>query len=151
MNLWEGGSSLELVINRVLKAMELTYDFYNFIPEHSLTMDIPNAPSNSIFQQVWCIVGARESYLKALEKGSWDGFSCSLQGSPDKGVVLDKLEESALNLKNFFTGTGSELINWNLVIDLLEHEIQHHGQLIRYSYANKLGFPNSWIKRYTVS
>jgi len=26
------------------------------------------------------------------------------------------------------------------VIDLLEHEVQHHGQLIRYFYANRLPF-----------
>jgi hypothetical protein len=37
-----------------------------------------------------------------------------------------------------------------LGFDLLEHEIQHHGQLIRYVYGNKLSFPSSWNKRYTV-
>jgi hypothetical protein len=35
-------------------------------------------------------------------------------------------------------------------MDLLEHELQHHGQLIRYVYGNKLEFPESWKKRYTV-
>lgn len=34
--------------------------------------------------------------------------------------------------------------------ELLEHEIMHHGQLIRYMYGNKLGFPKSWSDRYTV-
>ena len=33
---------------------------------------------------------------------------------------------------------------------LLEHEVQHHGQLIRFVYGNKLSFPESWNKRYTV-
>lgn len=37
-----------------------------------------------------------------------------------------------------------------LGFDLLEHEIQHHGQLIRYVYGNGLSFPGSWNKRYTV-
>ena len=37
-----------------------------------------------------------------------------------------------------------------LAFDLLEHEIQHHGQLIRFVYGNRLSFPDSWSKRYTV-
>jgi hypothetical protein len=37
-----------------------------------------------------------------------------------------------------------------LAFDLLEHEIQHHGQLIRFVYGNGLTFPDSWNKRYTV-
>ena len=37
-----------------------------------------------------------------------------------------------------------------LAFGLLEHEVQHHGQLIRFVYGNKLSFPDSWNKRYTV-
>jgi hypothetical protein len=37
-----------------------------------------------------------------------------------------------------------------LAFDLLEHEIQHHGQLIRFVYGNGQTFPESWHKRYTV-
>ena len=32
----------------------------------------------------------------------------------------------------------------------LEHEVQHHGQLIRFVYGNALTFPESWHDRYTV-
>jgi hypothetical protein len=38
----------------------------------------------------------------------------------------------------------------DLAFDLLEHEIQHHGQLIRFIYANRLTFPRNWNERYTV-
>jgi len=38
----------------------------------------------------------------------------------------------------------------SLAFDLLEHETQHHGQLIRFVYGNGLTFPASWNKRYTV-
>ncbi|MBK8233243.1 MAG: hypothetical protein IPK72_22375 [Candidatus Eisenbacteria bacterium] len=37
-----------------------------------------------------------------------------------------------------------------LALDLLEHEVQHHGQLIRFVYGNGLTFPESWKVRYTV-
>lgn len=37
-----------------------------------------------------------------------------------------------------------------LAFDLLEHEVQHHGQLIRFIYGNALTFPDSWNQHYTV-
>jgi hypothetical protein len=39
----------------------------------------------------------------------------------------------------------------DFALDLLEHEIQHHGQLIRFGYSNSLAFPPSWNSRHTVS
>ncbi|MDP3487179.1 MAG: hypothetical protein Q8S19_04510 [Bacillota bacterium] len=141
---------MEQVINRVLKALELTADFYSFIPEAGLALAIPGAPSNKIGQQAWCIVGARESYLTALKNGSWNGFSCSLQDCFDKRLILNKLEQTAIDLTEFVRSSSVKELNINLLVDLLEHEVQHHGQLIRYAYANRLGFPNSWSERYTV-
>lgn len=35
-------------------------------------------------------------------------------------------------------------------LDLLEHEIQHHGQLIRYFYALGLEFPKEFSDRYAL-
>lgn len=37
-----------------------------------------------------------------------------------------------------------------LLMSLLEHEVQHHGQLIRYLYGNRLAIPQSWKARYTL-
>lgn len=141
---------MEKIINRVLNAMELSFDFYTHISEDALTLKIPNAPSNTIGEQAWCIIGARESYLKALKRGCWDGFSCSLNDCTDKKLVVTKLEETAANLRVLCEETDFSNLGTDLIIDLLEHEVQHHGQLIRYSYANRLGFPKSWNTRYTV-
>ncbi|MBS3937127.1 MAG: hypothetical protein KGZ50_00955 [Peptococcaceae bacterium] len=141
---------MEHVINRVLKAFELTADFYSFIPEAGLALAILGAPSNRIGEQAWCIVGARESYLAALKSGSWKGFSCSLQDCFDKRLILNKLEQTALDLIELVRTSTAEELNIGLLLALLEHEVQHHGQLIRYAYANRLGFPNSWSARYSV-
>lgn len=35
-------------------------------------------------------------------------------------------------------------------LDLLLHETQHHGQLIRFVYALELEFPQSWHSRWNV-
>jgi hypothetical protein len=98
---------------------------------------------------LWCIVGARESYIRAIEKGAWLGFSCSLATPKIKKSVLASLQETHRNLSeiNFVVLNDAQI---NLAFDLLEHEIQHHGQLIRFVYANGLTFPESWHERYTV-
>lgn len=131
------------------RAFSLTYDLVSHLEEKSLILEIPNLPSNQIAGQLWCIVGARESYLKAIEAGEWIGFSCSLKTPDVKQTVLEVLELSFLHLQNinFENVTENQM---KLAFELLEHEIQHHGQLIRFVYANRLSFPESWHKRYTV-
>lgn len=95
-------------------------------------------PSNSIGSQFYCIIGARESYIKAINAGSWQGFD-----KTNLSEIKELLEVSLKNLGaiEFNTLDGDQQ---NIAFDLLEHEIQHHGQLIRYFYANKLKFPKSW-------
>jgi hypothetical protein len=66
-----------------------------------------------------------------------------------KHSVLAVLEATMVQLETF---DFSELSDRQLALafDLLEHEVQHHGQLIRYVYGNSLSFPESWHTRYTV-
>jgi len=134
---------------RLNRAFKLTYDLFSQLDESSLVLELPGLPSNRIADQVWCIVGARESYLRAIKAGEWKGFSCSLKKPDDKNAVLEALHNSQNELEsiefNVFTDNQKDL-----AFDLLEHEIQHHGQLIRYIYGNKLTFPESWHERYTV-
>jgi hypothetical protein len=81
--------------------------------------------------------------------GEWQGFSCSLATPKIKQSVLATLEETEKHL-NEINFLGLTEVQIDLAFNLLEHEIQHHGQLIRFVYANKLTFPESWHKRYTV-
>lgn len=141
---------MDVLQQRVLLALKLTYYFYNHINEICLKMKISNVPSNTIGEQAYCIIGARESYLIALKLGEWAGFECSLNATYEKNLIISKLEETYTNLEKFFQEDNFEEINSHLLIDLLEHEVQHHGQLIRFAYANKIDFPKSWSVRYTV-
>ncbi len=77
------------------RAFSLTNDLVIHLEEKSLTLDLPNLPSNQISGQLWCVVGARESYLKAIEAGEWKGFSCSLKTPDVKQSVLEALETSS--------------------------------------------------------
>jgi hypothetical protein len=131
------------------RSFQLTHDLVAHLEEESLALDLPNLPSNQISGQLWCVVGARESYIKALETGGWQGFSCSLKTPRVKQSVLEALEATQHQLGEIdFTDFSDAQLD--LAFALLEHEVQHHGQLIRFVYGNKLTFPESWNRRYTV-
>lgn len=134
---------------RLDRSFKLTHDLVVHLDEIYLSLDLPSLPSNRIAGQLWCIVGARESYTKAIEMGGWEGFSCSLTTPRVKQSVLVALEAThkRMNEINFADLTDIQV---ELAFDLLEHEVQHHGQLIRFVYGNGLTFPDSWKERYTV-
>lgn len=147
-------SESELPMHQILKmrleqAFALTADLVVHLEEADLRAELPNLPSNRLSGQFWCVVGARESYITAIDAGSWQGFSCSLQAVEDRDAVLAALHVTAQRLARIdFAALSDEQIR--LAFELLEHEVQHHGQLIRFVYGNRLSFPASWNKRYTV-
>ena len=134
---------------RLNQSFQLTHDLVAHLGEETLGLDLPGLPSNQIAGQLWCIVGARESYTRAIEAGGWQGFSCSLKTPRVKQSVLAALEATHKHLSelDFADLPDAQL---DLAFALLEHEVQHHGQLIRFVYGNGLGFPESWNKRYMV-
>ncbi|MEN2768974.1 hypothetical protein [Ornithinibacillus xuwenensis] len=141
---------MDMLKQRVLQALSLTNDFYNHINDGCLRLKISDVPSNTIGEQAYCIVGARESYLKALKIGQWAGFDCSLVDSNNKTLINRKLEQTHTNIERLLQEISIDENISIFLFDLLEHEVQHHGQLIRYAYANKITFPKSWSIRYTV-
>jgi hypothetical protein len=129
--------------------MIITHDLIEHLDETFLGLDLPNLPSNRISEQLWCVIGARESYTRAIETGGWKGFACSLKAPIVKSSVLATLETTRMCLDTIDFSNLSD-VQIDIAFDLLEHELQHHGQLIRFVYGNKLTFPDSWNKRYTV-
>lgn len=140
---------MDMLVDRLIRAFSLTFDLYNSLDNMKLTIE--NVPSNTIGEQAWCIVGARESYLTAIKKGSWQGFSCSLQDVKNKKSIIESLDKSQILFQEEMNEIDSfSIYQQSSLFDLLEHEIQHHGQLIRFVFTNKLQFPQSWNERYTV-
>lgn len=138
-----------LLGERLAGALRLTGDLALHLPAESLRLALPGLPSNTIGEQFWCVVGARESHLRAIREGGWKGFACSLADPADREELLDKLEASRAAIEGLPFADfppGQAEFAWRL----LEHEILHHGQLIRYVYGNRLAFPASWNARYTV-
>ena len=142
-------------MNLLYERLKKSFDVYNELAAHlderSLGSKLASLPSNTIGEQLWCVVGARESYTRGIQKGQWDGFRCSLtkEAIGKKQEVAEALASSALLAQK----TLGEIENLSapqekLAFDLLEHEIQHQGQLIRYLYGLKLGIPIGLKERY---
>lgn len=133
------------------RSFGLYTDFLQAIDETSLAARLPGLPSNTIGMQLWCVVGARESYSHAIAAGEWTGFSCSLETTTRKEDVGSALLRSAASVIDVLQSTETFTdVQSRLVLDLLEHEAAHHGQLIRYLYGLKLPIPESWKARFAL-
>jgi hypothetical protein len=123
------------------------------LPEASLAEKLPGLPSNAIGEQLWCVVGARESFARAIEAGEWSGFTCSLSaaGTRERDAVAVALSGSAADvLAAIDRLDASDDARCRLALRLLEHEAAHHGQLIRYLYGLRLSIPAGWKERYAL-
>jgi hypothetical protein len=141
---------MKILVEHLERAFNLTDDLVQGLSETDFTLKLNDLPSNTVGEQLWCIIGARESYLKAIINEGWSGFSCSLNDTTSKVEILRSLQKSTDECLRFLKSHDLNETRLDLLITLLEHEIQHHGQLIRYVYGNKLSFPRSWHERYTV-
>ena len=143
----------EQLIKRYKRTNKLFVDLLDEMTECHLDSKLGNLPSNKIGQQYWCVIGARNSYLSAVKAGKWVGFSCPLNWNETKNASAISSQLSAtineiVHFLNECEEPSPEQID--LFMDLLEHEVQHHGQLIRYMYGNKIPIPQSWKSRYSL-
>lgn len=143
---------MEMLRTRLYQAAELTNSLAAQLSSEQLQSHNGEAPSNSIGAQFWCVVGARESYARAFTAGEWQGFSCSLQDIKTPGSVQAALAQAQEGLLNAMAAVSQPWDDARLKIlyDLLEHEAQHQGQLIRYFYANQIPFPAEFAHRYAL-
>lgn len=133
------------------RSFSLYDDLLDAMEENMLSSKLPNLPSNAIGLQLWCVVGARESFSKAIRANEWSGFSCSLETTNNKEEVGDALRRSAKSVADVLQTIDTYTdVQCRLILDLLEHEAAHHGQLIRYIYGLTLPIPDSWKSKYAL-
>lgn len=142
---------MSVLAERLAKTLDLTNALADGLSAESLARHNGTARSNTIGAQFWCLVGARESYARAFEAGSWQGFSCSLTDVKAPAAVQAALSASREGVLAAVAGVEEvSEARQAILIDLIEHEAQHHGQLIRYFYANDLAFPAAFASRYAL-
>ena len=117
-----------------------------------LRLSLP-VPSNPIGSQLWCVVGARETWARALESGTWGPFACSIASfadAQDPGLVTRALATSASAFREASLATAADETRTDFKLGLLEHESQHLGQLLRYVLGLGIEPPPGWRKRFAL-
>ena len=126
----------------LIKGLEERFKSYRDIIDDNndaeLVKKLDQPKTKSLLEHLWCVVGARESYAKALCHGKWDGFKCSMS-SYSQTDFIGSLEASA----NKVLLVLEEVDDWTeergeLLLSLYEHEVMHEGQIIRLLYASRM-------------
>ncbi len=141
----------ERVIEHLKALFDMHQDLAESLPDEAFGQKLP-VPSNPIGGQFWCLIGTRESLAKAIRENGWAGWNCSMSAaeSHHKQKVIQALKRTAQH-----AGETLSDIEWTdyrdgALLDLLEHETQHQGQLIRYVYGLKHTFPKSLAERWAL-
>lgn len=153
-----GSAGRQMAILDVLRAnlhrsVSLYEALITQIPESALAERLPGIRSNTMGQQLWCVIGARESYGRAIEAGEWNGFSCSVKREQCSSRVdlATSLAASGKRLLEVVSARDSFTdVQHQFIVDALEHEAAHQGQLIRYLYALNLPIPDLWKSRFAL-
>ena len=134
----------------LLNSMQTQFDSYDDIARTCNDEQLqakPDIPAvKSIAEHLWCVVGARESYAKAISAGEWQGFSCSMASFNQEDFV-EKMVESAQAVRDAVQGIEAPDV-WDdtkreLLLTLHEHEVMHEGQLIRHMASLGYDIPKS--------
>ncbi len=143
----------QVLRERVSSAMSASNSLAEALDGALLDRRNGTTPSVSIASQFWCVVGARESYSAGIAAGRWTGFSCSIgrAQAKEQAVLLDALERSRVAALEALDQYADDADRTALAYDMLEHEAQHQGQLIRYFYTNGVPFPLDFAKRYALA
>ena len=110
---------MEIIIRRLQNAFDLTLDLVQAMSSDDLKLTLKGLPSNMIGEQLWCIIGARESYLKAIANGGWVGFTCSLDDPTSKDKVILCLQKSAEDSLNYLNTVELNELQIELLLILL--------------------------------
>jgi hypothetical protein len=134
----------DIVIQHLEDRFQSWLDLAEAVEGETLLEKLPAPKYKSLREHFWCVIGGRESYIKALSAGLWDGFGCSLE-TVDKPEVIDKMKETQASFKTVLQSVDDWTADRDeLLATLLEHETMHEGQVIRLMYGLEKDLPSSW-------
>ena len=143
----------DLLRRRFERSNTLYLDFLDTVPESRLGSRLADLPSDTIGHQLWCVLGARESYPRAAQAGRWQGFTSPVtaEQTTDAAALRSAFVQTAADLDAWIAGLAADdEESLRYVLALLEHETQHQGQLIRYLYGLGIDRPHTWQQQYAL-
>lgn len=132
------------IINNIKNRVQSYSDLISEIEPSDLNEKLDVPKSKSLAEHLWCIVGSRESYAKALIAGQWQGFSCSMSkyDHHDFELALTSSGETLIAAIESISEWSSE--RDQLLAAIAEHEVMHEGQIIRHMYGLRRTLPDSF-------
>ena len=122
------------------------------LDDTQLRQSLP-VPSNPIGMQLCCVVGARETWARAMTTGTWGPFGCSIASFEDAqnpSLVAGALAASASAFQDAALASPTDEIRTDFKLALLEHESQHLGQILRYLLGLGIEPPPGWKTRFAL-
>jgi hypothetical protein len=142
----------QLIDNRLDAVFGLYDELVASLDADQLRQSLP-VPSNRIGMQLWCVVGARETWARAMQTGAWGPFACSIasfEDTQDPGLVAGALAASASAFREAALASPVDEIRTDFKLALLEHESQHLGQILRYLLGLGIEPPSGWKQRFAL-
>jgi hypothetical protein len=137
-----------------------TYDLLDVLQPADLPRTLPFPESESLYNQLWCMLGTTESFAERIAAGSWQGWHSSLSSSASH-VTMDEIRQhlkesdatlfAALRQHNLLEPYADGSTPLRHYFRLVEHESHHHGQLINFIFALNLPIPQSWADEWALS
>lgn len=143
----------DLLRRRLSRAHTLYLDLVDVVTAEQLGSRLADLPSDTLGHQLWCVLGARESYPRAARAGEWQGFTSPVAAEElmDAAALRRALEATAVEVDAWVAEIpADDEESFAYALALLEHETQHHGQLIRYLYGLGILRPESWRRQYAL-
>jgi hypothetical protein len=143
----------DLLRRRLSRSNTLYLDLVDALTAEQLASRLADLPSDPMGHQLWCVLGARESYPRAARAGEWLGFTSPVPRDEvtDADALRTALEQTSTHVDEWVAGLdGADETSFTYALALLEHETQHQGQLIRYLYGLGIERPHSWQQQYAL-
>ena len=99
----------DVLASRFERANLLYLELIDALSPEQLASRLPGLPSSTIAGQLWCVLGARESYPRAARAGSWQGFSGPLDEAKMTDARQAQSAASALGRADRRPGRASAL------------------------------------------
>lgn len=133
----------ETIVDNLAKRIDFYADLIEQADDATLAAEIAVPRNRALGAHLWCIVGTRESYAKAITAGSMSGWSSSV-AKFEQGEFRGKLAASGRDLLDAIRAVS----DWTpardkLLAEVAEHEVMHEGQIIRQMFGLEKPLPSS--------
>ncbi|MCY4013133.1 MAG: hypothetical protein OXG82_10500 [Gammaproteobacteria bacterium] len=133
----------ETIVDNLTKRIGFYDDLIEQVGDSTLAAELAVPHSRSLGLHLWCIVGTRESYVKAIAAGEMSGWSSSVE-KLEQDELRDKLARSGRDLLDAINAVS----DWTperdkLLAEVAEHEVMHEGQIIRLMCGLEKPLPSS--------